>query len=225
MRVFVDERAVTPDRPTLAAAFEAGRRDAAARQRVIVEAKLNGLAMSDAQLDAPSDEPLDSTSDVRFVTAEPRALVRASMLDASDALEELERVLPGIAADLQSGRVGQGLEKLGGALGVWDAVRRVTEEGPSLLGVRTADVRIAHGSAQGPRALTEHVRELHTQLEEVKRALQAQDWSALADVLEGDLADGAVRWRGILREFADVVWAGRASVSGPPASSAPESGV
>ena len=209
MRVFVDEQPVQVPRPTLAAAMEAGRSAAAARQRVIVEAKLDGVTLPDADLDQPSESPLGD-ADVRFVTAEPRALVRLSFLDTREALEAVTQTQGAAATDLQSGRMSEGLKRIGHALEVWDAVRRVAHEGPALLGVG-GDAVIVDG-----RTLASRASDLAGCLGQVKGALSAQDWSFLADLMEGELTDAARAWRAVLADLAEQTARGRLGQSPEP---------
>jgi hypothetical protein len=46
-------------------------------------------------------------------------------------------------------------------------------------------------------------------LEEVKRSLAAEDWSALADVLAYDLGEQAERWKLVLISLSDSLKSGR----------------
>lgn len=209
MRVFVDEQPVQVPRPTLAAAMEAGRAAAAARQRVIVEAKLDGVSVPDADLDEPTESPLGD-ADVRFVTAEPRALVRLGFLDTREALEGVADIQRAAAVDLQSGRLSEALTRIGEALGVWDAVRRVSHEGPALLGVG-GDCVMVDG-----RTLVSRANELAGCLGQVKAALSAQDWSFLADLMEGELTDAARAWRAVLADLAEQTARGRLGQSPEP---------
>ncbi len=202
MRVYVDEQVVPVARPTLAAALAAGRDAASVRQRVIVEAKLDGVAIADADLHEPPETALED-ADVRFVTAEPRALVRTSLLDTREALEEAVKIQAFAAEALQAGKLAEGLELIGSALAVWDAVRRVSEQGPALLNVEFDRVVVAG------RPLADRAIELAGCLEQVKSALSAQDWSLLADLLEGELSDAARAWRAVLADLAEQTAAGR----------------
>ncbi|MFN0011289.1 MAG: hypothetical protein ACKVS8_06550 [Phycisphaerales bacterium] len=202
MRVYVDEQVVPIARPTLAAALAAGRDAASLRQRVIVEAKLDGVAIADADLHEPSDTPLED-GDVRFVTAEPRALVRTSLMDTREALEEVLKIQALAAEALHGGKLAEGLELIGSSLAVWDAVRRVSEQGPALLNVAFDSVSVAG------RPLRARATELAGCLEQVKSALSAQDWSLLADLLEGELSDAARAWRTVLADLAEQTAAGR----------------
>ncbi len=202
MRLFVDEQPVPVSRHTLAAALDAGRAAAAARQRVIVEVKVDGVRVADATLDSPGDEPLGD-ADVRLMTAEPRALVRLSLLDTRDALDGLAALQADAAGHLQAGRLARGLTVAGEALEVWSAVRRVAHEGPALLG---ADHRTL---AAAGRPLAGRAGELAELLGQVRGALSAQDWSLLADLLEGDLTDAARAWRAVLADLADQAAAGQ----------------
>jgi predicted transcriptional regulator len=194
MRVLLDDRELAVDRPTLARALEAGLAEAEAGGRVLIEAKLDGVAIPDDQLASPTDAPLEG-DELRLVSANPHALVRTSLFDARDALDDaLERQTR--AADLIL--TGQGNEALGAmadALQIWQAVRDVVAQGSELI-ERTL------GAGE---SFESDVRRLSELLTEIKRCLNAQDWAALADLLAYDLGDQGEKWKQILEEMAGQV--------------------
>lgn len=201
MRVFLDDRPLSVPRPTLAAAMAAGRSAAEQKHRVIVEAKLNGVAVHDDQLENPPDTDLGD-GELRFLTADPSALVATTMHEIADALDAARGTQEAAARAFQRGELSDAFAQLSGALGVWDAVRQGVEQGPALLGRKLSDLRVQTEPDGTPESVEMHLGELAARLGGLRTALQAQDWSTIADELEGEFVPAARRWSGILRELA-----------------------
>lgn len=204
MKVFLDERPLSVQRPTLVAALAAGRSAADDLHRVIVEAKLDGVAISDAELDQPTERDLGQ-AELRLITADPALLVSTTLHEIADALDGVRATQRAAARAFQRGELNEAFTHLSSSLGVWDAVRQGVEQGPALLNRRLTDLRInaaANQGGTGGASLADHLDQLATRLSGLRTALSAQDWSTLADELEGEFDPAAARWSAILRELA-----------------------
>lgn len=204
MKVFLDERPLSVQRPTLAAALAAGRSAADDLHRVIVEAKLDGVAIPDAELEQPTERDLGQ-AELRFITATPALFVSTTLHEIADALDGVRATQRAAARAFQRGELNEAFSHLSSSLGVWDAVRKGVEQGPALLNRRLADLRVGAAASGGGAAgvpLAEHLDQLATRLSGLRTALAAQDWSTLADELEGEFEPAAARWSAILRELA-----------------------
>jgi len=195
MRVLLDDAELAVDRQTLAGALEAGLAAVEAGGRVLIEAKLDGKAIPDDELANPTETVLEG-DELRLVSANPRALVRTSLFDARDALDDaLERQVK--AADLiLTGRSSEALDALSEALQIWQAVRDVVSQGSAL-------IEQALGASDG--GFDQKVARLSELLREIKRCLNAQDWAALADLLEYDLLEEGEVWKALLAEMGGQV--------------------
>jgi hypothetical protein len=202
MKVFLDDMPLAVQVPTVAAAIDAGRSAAGSQGRVIVEAKLDGRSLSQFELDAPSQQEA-TTGELRFVSADPVALVAYSFRDVASMIPDMRAAQSAAARLLQSGEFEPALTQLAEALGVWESIRRVIDEGPRLIKLDLCGVCIGDVDAAAA------VDQLAKNLAAMQAALTAQDWSTLADVLEGDLDPGAERWERLLRGLADRVSQGR----------------
>ncbi len=210
MDVYLDGRRLTVGRPTLAGALAAGREAAASAGRVVVEATLGGEPIPDGMLDDPPDRDAGPV-EVRFVSADPAQLVLGTLTDVAQTLGDVMDE-QGAAADLiRLGKVDQAFEHIASSLRTWDGVRQVVVHGATLLGIplETTTVWIA---GQGV-PITDCVESLAVQLREIKRSIEAQDWSALADVLDHDMKMQADRWQDLLRGLADQIRTRRPSPS------------
>ncbi len=206
MQTFLDNKQLSPDHATFAAALQAAADEAARTGRVIVEALLDGSAVADDILERPPHEPLGS--ELRLISVEPRTLVRVTLMDAADALDTARQEQQRSAELIQSGKVEEALAPLSGAIQTWQAVRDAVEKSAALLRMPLDSIALP-GGASGTDTLIEMIGSLAGRLEEVKRSLAAEDWSALADVLAYDLGDQANRWKTVLVSLSDSLKAGR----------------
>ncbi len=182
----------------MASALVAARDAAQQAGRVIIEVKLDGLPVADAQLEDPSEQPL-SAARLDFVTTDPRALVRTTLLDVADALALTRDQQLKAAEALQAGEFKDAFAQLNEVVNIWSHVRRVISEGPALLGLSVDQIDQKHSSTN----LSQGIDRLNAALTELRTSLQSQDWSTLADLLSGELDDLAARWDTLLRTTAD----------------------
>jgi hypothetical protein len=199
MRVLLDGSPVSVDRPTLARALSAGSATARARGRVIIEAKADGVALSDDQLGAPSDEP-GLMRELTLTSAEPRALVKVTLDDAAVALRELVGDQKRAAELIHAGKESQALQSLQSIFKTWQNVKDIVSHCCELLERRLDAVAFANADT-----LEAASRRLASQLQAVKASLTKQDWSSLADTLEYDLCEEAQQWVRLLSSLADYV--------------------
>ncbi len=199
MRAYLDDQPLAIERPTLAAALSAAVAQAGSRGRIVVEAISGGARIPDETLQAPPEDELPG--DVRFLSVEPRTLVRVTLMDAADALDQAKANQLACARLIQSGEVEQSLDPLGRAIETWRAVRDALERSMETLGDRPQ----GQGPDAGPGVddLAALVQSLWTRLEEVRRSLSAQDWSALADALSYEMSDQVEQWKSTLRAMAE----------------------
>ena len=194
MKVTLDELEIEIETPTLAEGLKLAIAAAESRGRVVIEATLDGCPLTDEQL---TDPPGDATpdADLRLVSANPVALVRATLYEAADALDDAAR-LQATAADLiERGESEDAMDILSEILSVWQAVSDVAAQGPELLGKPLE-------SPSGSPSLDDNTEKLAVCLKEVKRCLKMQDWASLADLLAFDMVELGQLWKTQLSDFA-----------------------
>ncbi len=197
MQTYLDKQVLAVDRPTLAAALRAGADAAERAGRVIIEASADGAALSNDQLDAPSDEDT-GIGEVRLVSAEPRALVRVTLLEAADTLEQVGPDHAAVAKMIHEGRLEDAMSELASLLDVWRAVQESVDKGSALIGLTLENVRLGDVGHVG-----QLVEQLAGRLEELKTALANQDWSTVADLIEFEMVEQAERWTALLRGLSE----------------------
>lgn len=198
MRMYMDDEALEASESTLSAGLKAAVEAARAQGRVIIEVEADGEPLADEDLEAPSEDPA-FCDELRFRSAEPRSLVRVTLLEAADALEQSRQACAKAADMLQTGQTAEALRHLGESLGTWESARRVVQEGCALLEI---DIEGAEGL--GPKAQA-MIEALSSSLEEIKRALASEDWADLSDLLAFELDEQAQAWRDAMIRIADGV--------------------
>lgn len=201
MHVFLDNKALR-SQPTFAAALRSGVDEASRGGRVVVEALLDGSAVAESILEHPPEESLGE--ELRLTSVDPGALVRVTLTDAADALEKAADDQRRCAELIQSGKVEDAMSPLSSALQTWQVVREAIDKSAALVHMPLEAMELP-GGVRGPDHLLTLIADLTSRLQEVKRSLSTQDWSALADVLAYDLTDEVQRWTTMLRALSETL--------------------
>ncbi len=200
MQVLLDGQPVVCARSTVGTAIQSIAEQARARGRMIVEVKIDGELLKDEALMALANGDGAGIRELALTSADPKDLVRETVLDAVDALEQVKADQAAAAEQVQQGRTEEALRTLQGAFVVWQTVRDVVSQGAAVLEVDLDTLELPGIDADcgfGPAtaALLEH-------LGQVRSALESQDWSALSDVVGYDLDADVTTWRTLLTAFA-----------------------
>lgn len=198
MQVLLDGRPIEASGNTLAAALEAGRSASAALRRVIIEVIADGQPVPDARLThPPKDDPFAETIEMR--TASPVDLVRTTLHESADALEEAKKQQV-VASDLiLEAKTSEAMEKLGEALRLWTAIQRAVTDSCALF----SSPELAETIGSEPSVDPELISELATNLGLVHNALERRDWSELSDLLAFELEELTQKWSKAIRDLAD----------------------
>lgn len=183
MRVLLDDLPLLlpPGAATLEGALDAARAAASSRGRIITEVWADGEALSGDALGALDRSALE----VRLTSESPLDLVRATLLDAAEALEDV-REAQRLAADLiNAGEPDKAAARLSDAIHAWEDIRTALDSGGRLLG---------RDLAAEPE-IEALIADLTTRLGSIQALLRVSDWAALADELAFDMDEHASRWR------------------------------
>jgi hypothetical protein len=202
MHVLLDGQPLDIKRPSLAEALRAGIAAAGAQGRIIIEVKADGQSLPEESLEFPSDDVAEF-AELRLTTADPRQLVRVTLLDAVEALESARAEQMTASELLATGKIEESLGHLQTALATWQAVRDVVSRSAAVLRLRLDNVQLQ--GVEEHESLSVASGELNAALTSVKTALTHEDWSALSDVLAYDLEAQARLWKRLLTAFADHV--------------------
>jgi hypothetical protein len=195
MQVLLDGTPIAVARPTLADAIATCAADAQSRGRIIVEVKADGVVLAGDKLGNFSGDP-NTIRELQLLSAEPRALVRHTILEAVGALENARSDQARAAEQIQSGQTEQALGTLQTAMVTWQTVRDVVEQSAGVLGLQL-DTLAVSGVEEGVTFGTA-TKELLGHLRQLRTALDQQDWSALSDIVGYDLDAQVGVWKGLL---------------------------
>ncbi|MFG0285494.1 MAG: hypothetical protein ACF8R7_13840 [Phycisphaerales bacterium JB039] len=205
MRLLLDDTPVDLDRPTLACALETGIELASAAGRVIIEVKLNGEPVGGDELATPSEEHMPG-AEVALRTAEPVALVRTTLMEASDALGDAVALQRRAAAEIHAGRNQVAFDAMTAALEIWQTIQQVIGQTTDLMSIAPDDLTLELPGPEGGRiSMGSRITELGAALLEARDAMRDGDLTRLADALEYDLVEKAELWQGLLAAFADAL--------------------
>src|ERR1051325_5030733 len=195
MQVLLDGHPLAVSPPSLAEALAAAVADAEKRGRIIVEGKADGQTLSDEKLCNPPREP-SAIQELRLLSAEPRAMVRHTLLDAVTALENAREHQSKSADQIQSGQPDEALQTLQVAVLTWKAVRDIVSRSAAVLEL-DLDTLDLPGVEEGVNFKTA-TKDLLGHLTQMRAALDSQDWSALSDIVGYDLDAQVGVWKGLL---------------------------
>ncbi len=194
MRIYLDNQPLEVQVQSVAAAIASGQEMAGAEGRVIIEAKLDGRTLLGSELTSTAAAP---GNELHLVSANPKALVAASLREVADGMAGVRSAQTEAAGLLQTGEYEPAFARMGEAIKGWENVRRVIDEGPRLLGVDATPMPMGRSRTVGGA-----IEALGVSLTGLQSAVRVQDWSTLADVLEGELDDAAAEWEALLVSLA-----------------------
>ena len=141
--------------------------------------------------------------ELRLTTVEPGVCIYSTMYDAAEALEEAVKQQEAAAEAIEAGKTTEAFEPMQAAVRVWQAVSQAATQGTALVGIDAGEIEVPKpdGSSEKGSVLITRLQEL---LNELKRAIDEQDWSALGDTLAYDLKDEAQVWSAFLRRVGDL---------------------
>jgi hypothetical protein len=189
---------------SIARALDAARTAAEARGRMIIEVQVDGAALDDAAIEQPADTP-SPYREMRLTTADPVLLVRVTMGDAAEALDDARTAQAKAAELLQTGETSDAMQHVSRAVTVWQAVIEVITKSAQLLSLPLEALELKDNARPGasPVRVADLVATLMGELDRLRAAVASDDTSALADLLAYDLADRALAFQGLLRSLAD----------------------
>jgi hypothetical protein len=200
MNVFLDGERVPGSHVDLASAMNASRSIAEARGRILIEVKGDGKAIPDAILESPDAAVGKAYGEIHFQTAEPRQLVRNTVLGAVDLLEDIRAGQAAAAESFQTGETGQAFEHLQTVLTNWQVVQSVVASGTQLLSMSLTDPATGGGTSFDVLG-----NALSKELTAVRNSLAAQDHAAVADSLAYDLTKHVDSWSVALKAMASKI--------------------
>jgi len=202
MKVYLDDQPLSVTPGSVAEALVAGRDAAEATGRLVIEVHADGSPIDPAMLDQP---PTDHAgiAELKLISTPPGPFLRVTLLDAVDLLAEIKKAQTVAVEKFQTGHIEDGVPALQNALGSWTLIRDVVEKASALGTIDPSTVVVE--TKDGTRTGATYIDGLAHDFDAVRRALEIQDFTALADVLESDLDAQADHWMTFLSALARAV--------------------
>jgi hypothetical protein len=205
MRVVLDGTPLTDHASTAAATFAealgAGATAAQAGGRIIIEVKADGQPVPPEHLSDPASVTA-TYAELVLRSADPRALVRESLSDASDALGQLAPLHAAVADALATGDTRRAMDQLREVLSTWQAVQDLLEHARALLSLDLTHIRVPD---RPDLTFDAKAAQFVATSRTIRDAVQSQDWSALSDAVAYDLDAAAGDWAALIRALAKDV--------------------
>jgi hypothetical protein len=193
MQTFIDDRPIDTPGHTLADAIGAATEHAG--NRLIISAVADGAPVPDEHFtEPPTNAPY--CQELRFTTADRASLVRVTLAEAADALDNLAEAHTDAARHFHTGDNNAALAKLQDILSAWQNTENAINTCRAVEGVSCA-------SPEHDRQIQAASNDLTNTLNEIKSAIVARDLTTAADAIEFDLAEQTETWADLLRALAD----------------------
>lgn len=229
MRLIIDARELGPVEGGVAQALEQARLYCRSRGRVIVEVRVDDRLLGEPQL-ASADLGALTGREVACVSEDSWELVDASFAQAAEALDQLALEHHDVACDLDRGERQAAMHRLGEVLQMWSQLRQVVVQGLTLLelDIDTANSVIDDGAMAAPGGQTHiasaapaavasvaagadtglaqrSINALRDGLEDIRRAIQNDDWVRLSDCLGYTMDPVVTDWQRLLQALRVVI--------------------
>lgn len=201
MRIRLDDTLLEVSAESVAEAIVIGRNAAEDRRRLVIEVHGDGVPLPAAMLDDPPSND-GGFAEIHLLSTPPGPFIQTTLLDAADLLRQVASDQSEAVRLLHAGHVEEAFGPLQRALTAWAIVRDVVDKSATLGAIDPSSVQVER--LDGARESgASHIDALAQHLTEVKRALSIQDFSALADVLAGELHADTTAWVDFLSALAD----------------------
>lgn len=160
-----------------------------ARNRLVVHVLIDGREPNLERIDALRNQPL-SDRVVYIETVEPHRIAAEVFDSVQILLIEADQLRAQAVEHLQAGEHADALKKLANCFTTWTHTQASVEKVARLLRVDLERVQLSNG-----RSLRAWLNTFTGQLGEIRSALEARDYSQLADVLAYEAHDAGTRWQ------------------------------
>ena len=166
--------------------------------KVLTQVRLNGEL-----LDAPAQVRMQdmelANAALLLTSADRKDLSLTTIGKLAALIEWLAPQHRAVAAMLERGETGKGLERLQSLLSAWQQIQQAYANLAKMLGVTMAELRVNDVNGEAV------IEEFCHQLGELQTALQNHDFVMLADILQYEMDGAVANWMSILEATLGVV--------------------
>lgn len=191
MDIFIDNDVFDHEAKTLAAAIDAARAKVLQVNRLIVEIRLDGRTLSEAEMDELADQE-EAGEEVQLITADPAELCLDALRDVRGRLAQAREAQQQAAQKLQADQADAALQDVAAALTAWQQSQQAVAQSAQLLNITLEQLSV------GERPVPQIIEELADRLTATREQLVGGDWLGLADSLAYEMDEAAEEWDALL---------------------------
>ena len=216
-RLQIDEHEFNPVEGGVVEALNEARAWCRDRGRIIVEVRVDEVCLVEEELEPDHLASLDAEI-VECASEDSWQLVDESFEQAVSVLDHLGAEQREVACDLDRGERQVAMRRLGEVLQLWSQLRQVVVQGLTLLEIDIDAVDAAatatanatatavdHEGTRPPSPARAAVDLLRDQLEEIRLAIQSDDWVRLSDCLGYTMDPVVDDWRALFSALRHVI--------------------
>jgi hypothetical protein len=163
--------------------------------RIVVSLRCDGEPVPDHQLDEVLQTTVSAFEKLELQTRPLRALLHATLGQASELLEQTAGWAEEAANLLSDGKTSCAMEKLQQVLSSWQEVQDATQLAARALGTQVEELTVSGQRVQ------ETLEPLKLKLRDLRTALQNGDLVLVGDLLRYELEEWFDCWRGVLMQL------------------------
>ena len=201
MLVYLDEEAFAAQvRPecTIRELLDQIRAGLQGTGRMVMNIRADGLEIADADYDATLNKPVGSFARYDFSSADPHEVVAAAMAEALEVITRADVERARAIELFTKGSANAAMEHLGTCCRAWQQVHQALINAIGLLGIDADALALPTGS------LVTLLNSIQLQFNEMRTALQAQDFVLVSDTLQYEFDAVLGNWKEAIHAVAQT---------------------
>jgi len=198
------ELSANPARPaTLGAALLDVQQNHLTEDQVISAIFVDGSPLTAKLLSQWKDRPASDFAEARIEAPCRSVLACQGLRILAQGLAESQQDRSRIVELFCQGRPAQGMQLLTGYLNLWNSTQATLASAARLLAVDLEDLPTTADPTDPLGTVGQYIARLAEQLQQLKNALEAQDYVLTGDILEYEFAPLTDEWQSVLTALAD----------------------
>ncbi len=166
--------------------------------RMVMNIRADGLEIADADYDATLGKSVGTFARYDFTSADPREVVAAAMAEALDLLARADVERTRAIELFTKGTANAAMEHLGNCCRAWHQVHQALSNAIGLLHIDAEALVLPTG------ALVTSLNSIQQQFNEMRTALQAQDFVLVSDILQYEFDAVLGNWKDAIHAVAQT---------------------
>lgn len=162
---------------------------------IVFGVRCDGEDVPPGELDEVMKQPVSTFERVELISGRPRKIVLEVLEETRRSFADTFATIQQASDDFAAGRVTEGMNRLMDCVGVWSSVHEAIVRGGALVGVDFDRLVI------NQKHILDWLRDLSSQLRDIKNATEAKDHVLLGDILRYELDETLRGWETMLNGF------------------------